>query len=133
MHLNTKEICKGLKNLVCSCIYIGVSWASGRVSMGEHIYNIGWKLPDFPDFPDLMGPSVAEEVGDKDLGPQGRGSRGSRGTWRRVIGRPPRWEDGHMELIVQACGEYGAADPRIARPLATPPLAAASPYSHTRW
>ena len=43
MHLNTKEICRGLKNLVCSCISIGVSWASGRVSMGEDMYNMGWK------------------------------------------------------------------------------------------
>jgi hypothetical protein len=99
--------------------------------MGEHIYNMGWKLPDFPDFPDLMGPSVAEEVGDKDLGPQGRGSRGRRGTWRRVIGRPPRWGGGHMNFNIQACGEYGAADPRASPP--PPPLAAASPYSHTRW
>jgi hypothetical protein len=36
-------MCTGLKNLVCSWIYVGALGASGRVSMGEHIYNTGWK------------------------------------------------------------------------------------------
>jgi hypothetical protein len=55
-------MCKGLKNLVCSWIYVGALGASGRVSMGEHIYNMGWKFPDLPDLPDLMGPSVIPDI-----------------------------------------------------------------------